>query len=98
MNILVIDIGTTSIRGILFDSRGEMLTSHSIFTPVKVHPNGQFMEQDPMVYRHALVNICKTIAQDHAVDAISVTAFRSAPTRVDKEGNALCNFIMWQDT
>ena len=36
MNILVIDIGTTSIRGILFDARGEMLDSHSIFTPVKI--------------------------------------------------------------
>ena len=98
MNILVIDIGTTSIRGILFDARGEMLDSHSIFTPVKIDPNGQFVEQDPLVYRHALVNICKTIAAEHPVDAVSVTAFRSAPTMVDKEGNALCNFIMWQDT
>ena len=98
MNILVIDIGTTSIRGILFGSDGEMLASHSIYTPVRIEQNGQFVEQDPAVYRHALVNICKTIAADHPVDAISVTAFRSAPTMVDREGNALCNFIMWQDT
>jgi len=98
MNILVIDIGTTSIRGILFDPAGEMVASHGIFTPVKIEKNGQFVEQDPMVYNHAMASICKTIAQDHPVDAVSVTAFRSAPTLVDREGRALCNFIMWQDT
>lgn len=98
MNILVIDVGTTSIRGILFDSGGEMIVGHSVNTPVRIEKNGQYVEQDPLVYDRALMEICKTIAQEHRVDAVSVTAFRSAPTMVDRDGRALCNFIMWQDT
>lgn len=98
MNILVIDVGTTSIRGILFDSGGEMAVSHSINTPVKIEKNGQYVEQDPLLYDRALTEICRVITREHCVDAVSVTAFRSAPTLVDRDGRPLCNFIMWQDT
>lgn len=98
MNILSLDIGTTSMRGILFDEKGRTLTMKSVLTPLISDCKLNTMEQKPEVYTGGITEICKAIAAEHPVDAISVTAFRSAPTLVDRNGQALCNFIMWQDT
>ena len=95
-NILSIDIGTTSIRGILYDESGATLGSTSIHTPLVFH--GSFIEQLPSVYIDALIRICKTCTAFGQVDAITLTAYRSAPVLVDESGNPLTNFIMWQDT
>lgn len=98
MNILALDIGTTSMRGILYDASGKTLQTHSVQTPLLINQGLGTMEQSPDTYTNGIAQICTAIAQNHPVDAISVTAFRSAPTLVDRDGNALCNFIMWQDT
>lgn len=95
-NILAIDIGTTSIRGILYDETGKSLGSTSIHTPLLFR--GTFIEQLPSVYIDALVRICKTCRTFGSIDAITLTAYRSAPVLVDEKGNPLTNFIMWQDT
>ena len=96
MNILSLDIGTTSMRGILYNEQGQELGIKSCLTPLVFR--GDYIEQDPNVFTNALIEICKDVQSYGSVDAISVTAFRSAPTIVDKDGNALANFIMWQDT
>ena len=98
MNILALDVGTTSMRGILYDDRGRVLTTESILTPLISDSATDTMEQDPAVYTDGAAAICRAVAQRFDVDAVSVTAFRSAPTLVDRDGKALCNFIMWQDT
>ncbi len=96
MNILSLDIGTTSMRGILYSEEGNELGMKSCLTPLVFR--GEYIEQDPDVFTNALVEICKDVQQYGSVDAISLTAFRSAPTIVDENGKALANFIMWQDT
>lgn len=98
MNILSLDIGTTSMRGILFDENGQPMAMKSVLTPLISDCTCNTIEQKPEVYTDGITEICKAIASDFPVDAISVTAFRSAPTLVDRNGSALCNFIMWQDT
>lgn len=98
MNILSLDVGTTSMRGILYNEAGCELAMESVSTPLIVDQQKKTMEQSPDVYIKGLIHICKVIADSARVDAISITAFRSAPTLVDKEGQAICNFIMWQDT
>lgn len=98
MNILVIDIGTTSTRGILYADGGRERAMCSVQTPLMIDSSTGFMEQSPAVYQRCAVQIVRTIAEQCPIDLISVTAYRSAPTLVDREGNALCNFIMWQDT
>lgn len=72
-----------------------MLFSHAVNTPL-IYLD-EYIEQSPKVLTDALTEITRTIAQAYTVDAISLTAFRSAPTLVDKTGKALTNFIMWQD-
>ncbi|NLF27113.1 MAG: hypothetical protein GX592_04375 [Clostridiales bacterium] len=98
MNLLTLDIGTTSMRGILFDSNGAMLDMEAVKTPLLIDKAEGRMEQRPEVYERGVTAICGSIASRASVDAISVTAFRSAPTLVNREGHALRNFIMWQDT
>ncbi len=95
MNVLAIDVGTTSMRGILFNGGGKIVSSASHATPLLFI--GPLIEQSPAVYTDTLLHLCKEISKDHTVDAITLTAFRSAPALVDMEGNALTNFVMWQD-
>ncbi len=96
MNILALDIGTTSMRGILFDAAGEVLATETVQTPLCIQKDR--VEQSPETFVRGTVSICKAIAARQRVDAISVTAFRSAITLVDAQGTALYPFIMWQDT
>ncbi|NLD59601.1 MAG: hypothetical protein GX647_08110 [Clostridiales bacterium] len=98
MNILTLDIGTTSMRGMLFGPGGQVLGMESVKTPLLIDKSEGRMEQRPEVYEEGLLAICRSIASRDRVGAISVTAFRSAPTLVDRDGRALRNFIMWQDT
>lgn len=95
MNILVIDCGTTSIRGILFSEQGRPLCTKQISSSLVAQ--GEFIEQEPRFYADALISICDEISQRHAIDAVSLTAFRSAPTLLDEQGMPLCRFIMWHD-
>ena len=96
MNILSLDIGTTSIRGILFDGDGREIDFSSRLTPLLF--KGEYIEQDPLSLREKLIGIISEIASRHPIDAISLTAYRSAPALFDREGKPLTNFIMWQDT
>ena len=96
MNILALDIGTTSMRGILYEDTGKTLCIKDCLTPLVKYDN--FIEQKPETFTEGITGICKAISADYEVGAIALTAFRSAPTLVDEQGNALTNFIMWQDT
>ena len=98
MSIAVVDAGTTSIRGMVYDAQGCVMDTVSVPTPVCVGADGVHVTQSPKVYDQALITILSALAGRHAIDAVSVTAYRSAPTLVDAQGNALCDFIMWQDT
>ncbi len=95
MNILTIDVGTSSIRGILFSPAGKILAKKSIHASPIIE--GSFIEQEPDAYRRAVVDICRELGGRFPVDAISLTGFRSAITLAGHQGEALCRFIMWQD-
>ena len=96
MNILTFDIGTTSMRGILYDETGRQLAEASELTPLIYE--GTYIEQDPLLLKEKLFAIARTIAEEHDVDALVLTAFRSAPALFEKDGTPLSNFVMWQDT
>lgn len=101
MKILVIDIGTSSMRGILFDEKGKKLAvKQKKYEPVK-YSDGR-IEQPPFDWTDGAENICRDIAleaerQKVTVDRIAVTAQRSAILPVDEDGRPLMDTIMWQD-
>lgn len=101
MNILAIDIGTSSARGILYDGEGRAQFVHPVTYSV-CFPGENLVEQDPGDFDGAVVEICSAAAawakdRGQTVDALSLTAQRSSIIPVDRQGNPLRPAIMWQD-
>lgn len=102
MNILIIDIGTSSMRGIIFSDEG----CKKNLVQKKYHPFYKgcgIVEQNVSDFENAMLNIVKE-SQRYAdisesnIDAIAITAQRSSIIPVDIDGNPICPAIMWQDT
>lgn len=101
MNILVIDTGTSSMRGILYSPAADILCSHQVTYQVQ-YPKESYAEQDPQDWKSALFSIVKIIASyakehDLSIDAITTTCQRSSVIPVDISGNPLSSAIMWLD-
>lgn len=101
MNILVLDVGTSSMRGILFSKEGvELLSKQCLYQPD--YMAGGFVEQDPCDWECAMYEILRAISDEAKkrnvqIDAISLTSLRSSMIPVDKDVRPLCRAIMWQD-
>ena len=101
MNILVVDIGTSSMRGILFTQQGERLAAEQVkYEPIK-YPDGR-IEQSPESWTGSLETIAAIVAKKarekhFSIDAVAVTSQRSAIIPVDASGQPLMDTIMWQD-
>lgn len=101
MNILVIDVGTSSMRGILFTHEGKVLTEKQNFYNVTYMENS-WVEQSASDWENALYDIIRDVAKNAeengwGLDAITMTSQRSSVIPVDRELHPLCNAIMWQD-
>ncbi len=102
VNVLVIDVGTSSMRGIVFGPRGEKLFSHQVpYRPTYL--DGGRVEQDASSFASALVG-CASAAGSYSaqaacpIDLVALTSQRSSIAAVDEAGEPLMPFIMWQDT
>ena len=100
MSILVLDIGTTSMRGILYEEDGTPLylarrENHLIFL------GDALIEEDPSDFSGNAESIIREIA-DHCdaqrIEAVAMTSQRSSIIPVDEKGHPLLPAIMWQDT
>ncbi len=101
MNILVIDVGTSSMRGILLSHDGEELAGKQCFYKSSYGQNGR-VEQAPSDWEQALYEIVKELSakareQGWDIECISLTAQRSSVIPVDAHMHPLQNAIMWQD-
>lgn len=93
MNILAIDIGTSSARGILYDGEGRSQFIHPVTYSV-YFPGENLVEQDPGDFDSAVAEICAAGAawakdRGQTVDALSLTAQRSSIIPVNKQGEPL---------
>ena len=99
--IITLDVGTSSMRAIIYDTcGGSHFTSsfeyHAIFTPPSL------VEQNPDDWREAMTFTMREAAQyaqnkGLKITAIAVTSQRASVIPVDKEGNHLYNALTWQD-
>lgn len=101
MNILVFDVGTSSMRGILFTHEGKLLAEKQVLYNVS-YLGKSWVEQEVSDWENALYDIMKTIAKEAdekqwKIDAITITSQRSSVIPVDKSIHPLCSAIMWQD-
>ena len=100
-NLIVVDVGTSSIRGIIYNREGSPLfSSQSVYTPDYI--SDTVVEQPPSSFLHALIEIlrrCAVFFKQHKEEpvGISITAQRSSFIPINKNGEPVRNTIMWQD-
>ena len=97
MNILVLDVGTSSMRGTLMDERSEILFRKQVKYQPVFGPGGA-VEQDAQDWVKAMKDICAAAAQAEAVDAIAITSQRSSVIPADCSMRPVAPALMWQDT
>ncbi|GHU28493.1 xylulokinase [Betaproteobacteria bacterium] len=99
--IITVDIGTTSVRGALYDADSRLIHMEAQAN-VPAYFNDGRVEQDALAWKTVLPKVLKSCA-DAAGNAhiepacISVTAQRSSVIPIDHDGNPLHPAIMWQD-
>ncbi len=101
MNFLILDVGTSSMRGILFREDGTMLHTVQKEYQVITLDHG-WVEQNPLDFKDSMTQIVKQSAEfaaqeEEKIDVIALTSQRSSVIPVDREGNHLGNAQMWQD-
>lgn len=98
----IIDIGTTSVRVVLYDEEGKAVASMRRPNPPRYMAGGA-VEQDPKSWGvHTVALLTEAVGEAKhrggRVEAIALTAQRSSVIAVDRELRPLHPAIMWQDT
>ncbi|MDR0577320.1 MAG: carbohydrate kinase [Candidatus Accumulibacter sp.] len=99
--IVTVDIGTTSLRGALYDADGRLIHMEARENAPGHFSDGR-VEQDASSWQRLLPGALKSCARAAAAAhldpaCVSVTAQRSSVIPVDGDGNPLHPAIMWQD-
>lgn len=101
--VLTIDLGTQSVRAILVDKDGNILskTQHRYAKPY-YSLNPGWAEQKPEVYWDAVCDVAgrlKNEARDlwSGIIAVTITTIRDTWLCVDRDGKPLRDFILWLD-
>lgn len=101
MGILVLDIGTSSMRGIVYDEKGNGVYKKQMeHSPVYL--SDTLVEQNPFEFRDEAITILSACAQwckENMVEiqGIATTSQRSSVIPFGKGGEPVSNTIMWQD-
>jgi len=99
--IITVDIGTTSMRAVLYDADSHLIHMDQRENTPEYHSDGR-VEQDASAWKKILPDVlksCATAARTAGMEpvCISVTAQRSSVIPIDRLGNPLHPAIMWQD-
>jgi len=97
--ILVLDIGTTNIKGLAFSKNGDLLKSNEIKTE-PIFPKPGWVEQNPIKVMDAVYELLDLMEDELGrASGVAITNQRSSSVVWDKEtGEPFYNMITWQDT
>lgn len=99
--LLAIDVGTQSVRALLFDRSGDRVARSQVpLEPAFTAPQPGWAEQDCAVYWQALVQAVTALWARHAparVAALALTAQRGTVVCADGQGTPLRPAIVWPD-
>ena len=100
--ILAIDVGTQSIRALIFDLKGKIISSEKTLIQPYVSPKAGWAEQDPEYYWQKLCVTCRTLFRKskHLKENLrgaSLTSQRCSLVNLDKKGKPLRPAIVWPD-
>ena len=99
--IISVDAGSSSIRALLFDSRGQIVGREQTLTKViSFEPGAVEYDPEELWYQFltAINNLLKNCNVDpYEVASIGISVQRSTFTLWDKNGKTCCNFLSWSD-
>ncbi len=97
--ILILDVGTTNIKGLAFSKNGEVLKNKEIKTE-PIFPKPDWVEQDPVKVMEAVYELLDLMEDElGSASGVAITNQRSSSVVWDKNtGEPLYNMITWQDT
>jgi len=95
MNLLGIDVGTTSLKAVCFDEEGKCLAETNI--DYTLDTRGELVEFDAMEYVRIAKKAIEEISRSCKIDAISVDTQGETMILTDKEGNPTMPAIVWLD-
>jgi sugar (pentulose or hexulose) kinase len=100
--LLAIDVGTQSVRALLFDPIGEVVAKVQL--PIEPYraPQPGWAEQDAELYWQMLVQACQTLWATSGIPparvvAMAVTTLRATVICLDEAGRPLRPAIVWLD-
>ena len=99
--LLGIDIGTSSIKGMLMEEDGKIVSVKSSGYPVEI-PRAGWAQQDPALWWEGLCDVLAQMRQERpdilgSVRGIGFSGQMHGLTAVDREGNPVCPAIIWMD-
>ncbi|RUT28131.1 gluconokinase [Paenibacillus zeisoli] len=99
--VLGLDIGTTSLKAVLFGQRGIVLASSTIEYPLS-HSKPDYAEQDPEQILQAVVGSIREVrsqekSKGYAIKAIGFSTAMHSLIAMDSDDNPLTKAIVWTD-
>ncbi len=100
--LLAIDVGTQSLRALVFDLEGKIVDKAQIMIEPYVSSQPGWAEQDPDLYWQTLCDACQQLWQKGKVKpdgiaGLTLTTQRGTVVNVDKSGKPLRDAIVWLD-
>lgn len=99
--VLGLDLGTSSLKGLLVNRKGDLVHSTSADYPL-IQPHKGYSEQDPDDWFQAAITILKNILTDipdakEKLEAISFSGQMHGLVLLDEKNQVLRNAILWND-
>lgn len=99
--VLGLDLGTSSLKGLLVDKKGEIITTASESYPL-IHPQSGFSEQDPNLWIKAANKVIAEISNTindftEKLEGISFSGQMHSLVLLDANDKILRNAILWND-
>jgi sugar (pentulose or hexulose) kinase len=100
--VLSIDVGTQSVRALVFDPLGILVAHRRVPIQPYVSPQPGWAEQDPDLYWRALGEACAALwagdgARPDEIAGVALTTQRGTVVATDAEGRPLRPAIVWLD-
>jgi len=100
--VLAIDNGTQSVRALLFDGEGNLLSKNRIPIQPYFSTVAGLAEQNPQVFWHAVCQACQGLwrlpgVEKERLAGVALTTQRSTVINVDQKGEPLRPAIVWLD-
>ena len=99
--LIGVDLGTSGTKTVLFDIKGNAVSSATVEYPLHQPQNG-WAEQDPADWWNACVETLRAVVRDSGIDAkairgIGLSGQMHGLVMLDSDGEVLRNSIIWCD-